>query len=64
MNGCDIDGECPFFMIKIFNVDEITLKKGIFSNPDVFDVDENDVDEFDKRFEFRQKEVNENQLGV
>ena len=64
LNGCDIDGECPFFMIKIFNVDEITLKKGIFSNPDVFDVDENDVDEFDKRFEFRQKEVNENQLGV
>ena len=45
-------------------MDEITLKKGIFSNPDVFDVDENDVDEFDKRFEFKQKEVNENQLGV
>lgn len=64
LNGCGIGGECPFFMIKIFNVDEITLKKGIFSNPDVFDVDENDVDEFDKRFEFRQKEVNENQLGV
>ena len=64
LNGCDIGGECPFFMIKIFNVDEITLKNGIFSNPDVFDVDENDVDEFDKRFEFKQKEVNDNQLGV
>ena len=64
LNVCDLEGECPFFMIKIFNMDEIAFKKGIFSNPDVFDVNENDVDEFDKKFEFRQKEVNENQLGV
>lgn len=64
LNGCDIEEECPFFMIKIFNSDDISLKRGIFSNPDVFDVNENDVDEFDKRFEFKQKEVNENQLEV
>ena len=64
LDGSDLEGECPFFMIKIFNRDEITLKRGIFSNPDVFDVDENDVDEFDKRFVFKKKEVNENQLGV
>ena len=63
LNGCDLEGECPFFMIKIFKNDEITFEKGIFSNPDVFDVDEKDVDEFDKNFEFMQKEVNENQLG-
>ena len=32
--------------------DEIAFEKGIFSNPDVFDVDEKDVDEFDKQFEY------------
>ena len=62
--GCDLNEECPFFMIKIYNMDEITLKKGIFSNPDVFDIDEDDVDELDKKFEFRKKEVNDNQLEV
>ena len=62
LEGTDINEECPFFMIKIF--DKSKVKRGIFQNPDVFDVDENDVDEFDKRFVFKKKEVNENQLGV
>ena len=47
-------------MIKLF--EEVDFKKGIFSIPDVFNVDEKDVDEFDKRFEFREKIVHENQL--
>ena len=41
---------------------KIDLKEGIFHNPDVFNVDENDVDEFDKQFEFKEKLVLEGQL--
>ena len=50
-------------MIRIFNPDKIK-SNGIFSNPEVFDVDENDVDEFDKNFEFKEKKVIEGQLDL
>lgn len=62
LEGTDINDECPFFMIRIFNKKCITLDEAIFSNPDVFNVDERDVDEFDKKFEYRQKKVQEGQL--
>ena len=62
LEGTDINEECPFFMIKIF--DESEVKSGMFQNPDVFDVDEHDVDEFDKQFEHKEKLINEGQLGV
>lgn len=64
LEGTDTADECPFFMIKIFDESKIKYKKGIFKNPDVFDVDESDVDEFDKRFEFKEKLIQEGQLGV
>lgn len=60
--GTDIKEECPFFMIKIFDREKLPSKPAIFSNPDVFDVDESDVDEFDKKFEYKQKMVQEGQL--
>ena len=60
LEGTNTDEENPFFMIKIFK--EIDFKKGIFSNPDVFNVNQIDVDEFDKKFEFKEKIVHENQL--
>ena len=63
LEGTDTDDECPFFMIRIFNPDKIK-SNGIFSNPEVFDVDENDVDEFDKNFEFKEKKVIEGQLDL
>ena len=56
--------ENPFFMIKIFDKSKISRERGIFRNPDVFDVDEMDVDEFDKNFEYNEKLVLEGQLGV
>ena len=56
--------ENPFFMIRIFDIDEISSERGIFKNPSVFNVDENDVDEFDKRFEYKEKLILEGQLGV
>ena len=64
LEGTPIDEECPFFMIKIFDKSAITNERGIFKNPDVFDVDESDVDKFDSQFEFKEKLVQEGQLGV
>lgn len=63
LEGTDVNEECPFFMIKIFNKEKITSEPAIFSNPDVFSVDENDVDDFDKNFEYKQKKVQEGQLN-
>ena len=63
LEGTDRDEECPFFMIKIFDMDKIDLTEGTFSNPDVFNVDEAEVDEFDKQFEYKEKMVQEGQLS-
>ena len=66
LEGTDTEDENPFFMIRIFeNVfDKIDYDKGIFYNPKVFDVDEKDVDEFDKNFEYKEKRVQEGQLNM
>ena len=66
LEGTDTEDENPFFMIRIFeNVfDEIDYDKGLFYNPKVFDVDEKDVDEFDKNFEYKEKRVQEGQLNM
>ncbi|MBR2558642.1 MAG: hypothetical protein IKE95_09810, partial [Methanobrevibacter sp.] len=61
LNGAE-EGECPFFMIKIFDKTKIGEGKGIFTNPNVFDVDSNEVDEFDKKFDYKEKKVTEGQL--
>lgn len=62
LEGTKTDEENLFFMIKIFDNAKINFKQAIFSNPDVFDVNEREVDEFDKKFEFREKKVQEGQL--
>ena len=62
LEGTDVNEENPFFMIKIFNKSEI--RAGTFKIPDVFDVDESEVDEFDKRFEHKEKLILKGQLGV
>jgi hypothetical protein len=49
-------------MIKVFDEEKIKDELGIFHNPDVFDVDENEVDEFDGKFEYREKLVLDSQL--
>ena len=69
LEGTDTEDENPFFMIKILSRNENTLKnldydKGIFNNPEVFDVDEKYVDEFDKNFEYKEKKVLEGQLDI
>ena len=62
LEGTDTGDECPFFMIRVFDESKLKRRTGIFHNPEVFDVDSQDVDEFDKRFEYRQKKVLEGQL--
>ena len=66
LEGTDVMEENPFFMIKIFesNFKKIDYDKGIFNNPKVFDVDEKKVDEFDERFEYKEKKVLEGQLDI
>ena len=49
-------------MIKMLNETKPESRMGIFHNPDVFDVNQSDVDEFDKRFEYREKLVLDTQL--
>lgn len=63
LDGTDKSEECPFFMIKIFNHD-MELYEGTFTNPEVFNVDEREVDEFDEKFEYKQKRVIEGQLQM
>ena len=62
LEGTDTSEECPFFMIRLFDEFESGDNIGIFHNPDVFDVNPEDVDEFDKKFEYRKKEVLYGQL--
>ena len=66
LEGTDTQEENPFFMIKIFEdtFKEEDYDKGIFQNPEVFNVDEKDVDEFDKNFEYKEKRVQEGQLEI
>ncbi len=62
LEGTDHDDECSFFMIKIFDETKLKSKMGIFHNPDVFNVNQSDVDEFDKQFEFKEKLILDSQL--
>ena len=64
LNGCDFSRKNPFFMIKIFDKTRIRPECGVFHFCDVFDVDESEADEFDKKFEYREKLIHKGQLGV
>lgn len=62
LEGTNTNEENPFFMIKIFDDNKLKSKIGIFHNPEVFHVNEDDVDEFDRQFEYKEKKVLEGQL--
>ena len=51
-------------MIKVFDENKLEHNRGIFFNPEVFNVNPEDVDEFDKEFEYRKKLVLDGQLDV
>ena len=50
-------------MIKIFNKNKINFEKTIFQIPEVFNVNEKDVNEFDKKFENKEKKIIKGQLN-
>lgn len=58
--GMPKEDEAPFFMIKV--LDERKLVKGVYSDPAVYDIDENELEEFDKQFPAKVKEKREGQL--
>ena len=62
LENTDVNEENPFFMINVFDGTRLEGKFGIFHNPDVFDVDEKELDEFDRQFEYREKLVLDTQL--
>lgn len=64
LDGTDTNEENPFFMIKVNKniLEDKNYENGIFFNPNVFNVDEEEVDEFDKNFEYKEKKVLEGQL--
>lgn len=64
LHGTDSKEECPFFMINVFDEKKLENNQGIFFNPEIFNVNQKDVDEFDENFEYREKLVLEGQLGV
>ena len=49
-------------MIRLFDEKNLKDKPGIFHNPEVFNINQRDVDEFDKQFEFKQKMILDSQL--
>lgn len=64
LDGTDFAEENPFFMVKVFDENELPKELAIFHNPEVFNVNAEDVDEFDKQFEYKEKLILEGQLGV
>ncbi len=62
LEGTDTHEECPFFMIRVFDESKVKNKTGTFHNPEVFNVTQEDVDEFDKDFEHKEKLILDSQL--
>ena len=62
LDGADTTQENPFFMIKIFDEELNNENQVIFYTPSVFEVNEEDVDEFDKQFDYKEKLVLDGQL--
>ena len=51
MEGIPMEDEAPFFMVKSLKKDALEGVSGFYVFDDCYNVDEEDVDEFDKRFE-------------
>ena len=58
-----MEDEAPFFMVRCLKEDTLDNVSGYFVFNDCYNVDEKDVDEFDKKFPYKKKEVREGQLN-
>ncbi len=61
-NGTDKKEETPFFMIKILDPKLMEGLKGIYTDPECYNVNEKEVEEFDKNFPKKIKEKRAGQL--
>ena len=62
LEGVPVEDEAPFFMVKTLKEDALKGTEGNFIFDECYNVKEKDVDEFDKNFEPKKKEVREGQL--
>ena len=61
--GLEPNEEYPFFMIKILNKDKFDIKKGIYTDPEVYtNIDNKELEIFDKNFPHKEKLKLEGQL--
>jgi len=60
----DVEGNTPFFMIKILNDKDIDFHGARYIDNPLFNVDEEKLDEFDESFPPKIKEVRDNQLKI
>ena len=63
LEGISVEDEAPFFMVRCLKEDTLDNVSGYFVFNDCYNVDEKDVDEFDKKFPYKKKEVREGQLN-
>ncbi|WP_343348274.1 N-acetyltransferase [Terrisporobacter petrolearius] len=64
MEGIPMEDEAPFFMVKTLKDDALKDVRGFYVFDDCYNVDEEAVDQFDKLFEEKKKEVREGQLKM
>lgn len=60
--GMDPEEETPFFIVKVLDEEKAAAIKGGYSDPLVYLVDDQEVEEFDRSFPPKQKEVRDSQL--
>lgn len=60
--GMDKSEELPFFMICILNREKFEYAGGVYSDPACYNVEEKELEKFDKKFPFKIKERREGQL--
>ncbi|MBU5336962.1 GNAT family N-acetyltransferase [Intestinibacter bartlettii] len=64
LEGIPLEEEAPFFMVKILKEDALKDVEGYFEFDECYHVNEDEIDEFDKKFEPKKKEKRDGQLGV
>ena len=57
LNGLDKNEEASFFMIRVFNKEKMKDYYGEVSFPSIYEVNKDELEEFEKNFPFKEKEV-------
>lgn len=62
MKGVDMEDGAPFFMVRLLKEDALENISGCFVFDDCYNIDNDKLDEFDKKFPIKKKEIREGQL--